>query len=72
MIYYKEYNRLVWLHDCMLGLVPKPYDCFPYTWTELLNQSYRVLIYLCEDESAVNFANNAKKIAISNILIDNG
>lgn len=41
----KEYNRLVWLHDMVIGLIPKPYGDYPINYTGLLHQADRVLIF---------------------------
>lgn len=41
----KKYNRLIYLHDAVLGLIPKRYYGYPYNWTGLLHAADDVLIY---------------------------
>jgi hypothetical protein len=46
---YDFYNDLIFKHDCVLGLCPKPFSGYPYNYTGLLHAADNALIYCTED-----------------------
>ena len=61
------FNRMVFIHDAAFGLIPKPYDGYPYTFVGLLHACDQVLVF-CTDETEIARAWKYRELARKAIL----
>ena len=61
---WKLYDRLIYVHDCVTGLITAPYRCYPLNSTGLLHAADNARIY-CVEEYQTKAADRCREIAIN-------
>ena len=60
----KFYDRLIYVHDIVMGLIPAPYREYPYNATGLLHTADNARIY-CTEDYQIKVADRCREIAIN-------